>query len=123
LTPSILDNSQKYIEEKFSTPPKPVDFVFHGGSGSSLTEIREAISYGAVKMNIDTDTQWATWTGLKEYEEKHHDYLQGQIGNPEGEYKPNKKYYDPRKWLRAAQVALVERVKQAFSDLNALERN
>ena len=123
LTPSILDNSQKYIEEKFSTPPKPVDFVFHGGSGSSLTEIREAISYGAVKMNIDTDTQWATWTGLKEYEEKHHDYLQGQIGNPEGEDKPNKKYYDPRKWLRAAQVALVERVKQAFSDLNALERN
>jgi fructose-bisphosphate aldolase class II len=123
LTPSILDNSQKYIEEKFSTPPKPVDFVFHGGSGSSLTEIREAISYGAVKMNIDTDTQWATWTGLKEYEEKYHDYLQGQIGNPEGEDKPNKKYYDPRKWLRAAQVALVERVKQAFSDLNALERN
>ncbi|OQX59575.1 MAG: class II fructose-bisphosphate aldolase [Helicobacteraceae bacterium 4484_230] len=123
LTPTILDNSQKYIEKKFSTPPKPVDFVFHGGSGSSLTEIREAISYGAVKMNIDTDTQWATWTGLKEYEEKYHDYLQGQIGNPEGEDKPNKKYYDPRQWLRAAQVALVERVKQAFRDLNALDRN
>ncbi len=123
LTPKILDNSQKYIEEKHHTQPKPVDFVFHGGSGSSIEEIREAISYGVIKMNIDTDTQWATWEGTKNYVEKYHDYLQGQIGNPEGEEKPNKKYYDPRKWLRAGQETLVARVKQAFSDLNALDRN
>ncbi|MDX1295589.1 MAG: class II fructose-bisphosphate aldolase [Sulfurimonadaceae bacterium] len=123
LTPKILDNSQKYIEEKHNTVEKPVDFVFHGGSGSSLEEIREAISYGVIKMNIDTDTQWATWEGVKEYVEKNHDYLQGQIGNPEGDDKPNKKYYDPRKWLRAGQQTLVERVKVAFSDLNAIDRN
>ena len=123
LTPKILDNSQKYIEEKFGTAPKPVNFVFHGGSGSTLEEIREAISYGVVKMNIDTDTQWATWIGVKEYAEKYHGYLQGQIGNPEGAEKPNKKYYDPRKWLRAGQVTLIDRVKVAFSDLNALDRN
>ena len=123
LTPKILDNSQKYIEEKHHTAPKPVDFVFHGGSGSTLEEIREAISYGVIKMNIDTDTQWATWEGTKNYVEKYHDYLQGQIGNPEGDDKPNKKYYDPRKWLRAGQETLVARVKQAFSDLNALDRN
>jgi fructose-bisphosphate aldolase class II len=123
LTPVILDNSQKYIAEKFGTREKPVDFVFHGGSGSTLEEIREAIGYGVIKMNIDTDTQWATWEGVKQYVEKYHDYLQGQIGNPEGEDKPNKKYYDPRKWQRAGQLTLVERVKKAFSDLNALDRN
>ena len=123
LTPKILDNSQKYIQEKFNTAEKPVNFVFHGGSGSTLEEIREAISYGVIKMNIDTDTQWATWVGVKEYAEKYHDYLQGQIGNPEGEDKPNKKYYDPRKWLRAGQETLVERVKVAFNDLNGLDRN
>ncbi|MDX9967020.1 class II fructose-bisphosphate aldolase [Sulfuricurvum sp. IAE1] len=124
LTPIILDNSQKYIKEKFGTASdKPVDFVFHGGSGSTLEEIREAISYGVIKMNIDTDTQWATWEGVKNYYEKYKDYLQGQIGNPEGEDKPNKKYYDPRKWLRDGQKTLVERVKQAFSDLNAIDRN
>ena len=123
LTPKILDNSQKYIQEKFNTAQKPVNFVFHGGSGSTLEEIREAISYGVIKMNIDTDTQWATWIGVKEYADKYHDYLQGQIGNPEGEDKPNKKYYDPRKWLRAGQETLVERVKVAFSDLNGLDRN
>ncbi|MEA3374420.1 MAG: class II fructose-bisphosphate aldolase [Campylobacterota bacterium] len=123
LTPKILDNSQKYIEEKHNTSTKPVDFVFHGGSGSTLEEIREAISYGVIKMNIDTDTQWANWEGVKAYVEKYNDYLQGQIGNPEGDDKPNKKYYDPRKWLRAGQVTLVERVKQAFSDLNAIDRN
>ncbi len=124
LTPVILDNSQKYIQEKFKTASsKPVDFVFHGGSGSSLEEIREAISYGVIKMNIDTDTQWATWEGVKNYYEKYKDYLQGQIGNPEGEDKPNKKYYDPRKWLRDGQKTLVERVKTAFSDLNAIDRN
>jgi len=124
LTPIILDNSQKYIKEKFGTASdKPVDFVFHGGSGSTLEEIREAISYGVIKMNIDTDTQWATWEGVKNYYEKYKGYLQGQIGNPEGEDKPNKKYYDPRKWLRDGQKTLVERVKVAFSDLNAIDRN
>ncbi|TKI68258.1 class II fructose-bisphosphate aldolase [Sulfurimonas crateris] len=123
LTPKILDNSQKYIEEKFGTAQKPVNFVFHGGSGSTLEEIREAISYGVIKMNIDTDTQWATWIGVKDYYEKNRDYLQGQIGNPEGEDKPNKNYYDPRKWLRAGQLTLVQRVESAFSDLNAIGKN
>jgi len=123
LTPKILDNSQKYIQEKLATDAKPVNFVFHGGSGSSFEEIREAISYGVVKMNIDTDTQWATWIGVKEYYEKNRDYLQGQIGNPEGEDKPNKKYYDPRKWLRSGQQTLISRVEEAFSSLNAINRN
>nr|WP_321266340.1 class II fructose-bisphosphate aldolase [uncultured Sulfurimonas sp.] len=123
LTPKILDNSQKFIQDKFNTKEKPVNFVFHGGSGSALSEIREAISYGVIKMNIDTDTQWATWAGTKAYVEKYNDYLQAQIGNPEGEDKPNKKYYDPRKWLRAGQETLVCRVEEAFSDLNALNKN
>jgi len=123
LTPKILDNSQKYIQEKYKTEPKPVNFVFHGGSGSSEAEIAEALTYGVIKMNIDTDTQWATWEGTKDYYEKYKDYMQGQIGNPEGEDKPNKKYYDPRKWLRAGQETLVARVVTAFKDLNALDRN
>lgn len=123
LTPKILDNSQKYIQEKFTTAQKPVNFVFHGGSGSAPEEIAEAIQYGVIKMNIDTDTQWATWQGIKDYYEKNKEYLQGQIGNPEGEDKPNKKYYDPRKWLRAGQETLIARVEQAFKDLNALGRN
>ncbi len=122
LTPKILDNSQKYIEAKLGTDPKPVDFVFHGGSGSSLEEIREAIDYGVVKMNIDTDTQWAFWDGVRQYEKYYHDYLQGQIGNPEGEDKPNKKYYDPRKWLRAGEESMVTRLERAFDDLNCLNR-
>jgi len=123
LTPKILDNSQKYIADKFGTGAKPVNFVFHGGSGSEPHEITEALGYGVIKMNIDTDTQWATWDGVRNYVAKYHDYLQGQIGNPEGEDKPNKKYYDPRKWLRAGQESLVKRVEQAFADLNALNRN
>ena len=123
LTPKILDNSQKYIQEKFNTKEKPVNFVFHGGSGSQPSEIAEAIGYGVIKMNIDTDTQWATWIGVKDYYEKHKDYLQGQIGNPEGEDKPNKKYYDPRKWLRSGQETLIARVEEAFADLNAKKRN
>ena len=123
LTPKILENSQKYIEEKFKTLKKPVNFVFHGGSGSAPEEITEAIGYGVIKMNIDTDTQWATWEGTKNYVEKYNEYLQAQIGNPEGEDKPNKKYYDPRKWLRAGQETLVSRVEVAFADLNALDRN
>ncbi len=122
LEPKILDNSQKYIQEKFGTAEKPVNFVFHGGSGSSPQEIKEAISYGVIKMNIDTDTQWAFWSGVKEYEEKYRDYLQGQIGNPEGEDKPNKKYYDPRKWLRAGEESMRERVIKAFEELNCIDR-
>ena len=123
LTPKILDNSQVYIAEKFKTNAKPVNFVFHGGSGSLPSEISEAISYGVIKMNIDTDTQRATWNGVREYVSTNYDYLQGQIGNPDGDDKPNKKYYDPRKWLRAGQEGLVERVVQAFKDLNAMDRN
>jgi fructose-bisphosphate aldolase class II len=123
LTPKILDNSQKYIAEKFNTDTKTVNFVFHGGSGSLPSEISEAIGYGVIKMNIDTDTQWAIWDGVRAYVAKHHDYLQGQIGNPDGEDKPNKKYYDPRKWLRAGQETLVDRVVVAFKDLNAMDRN
>lgn len=123
LTPIILDNSQKYVSEKFGLPEESLDFVFHGGSGSDLKDIREAISYGVIKMNIDTDTQWATWEGVHNYYNEHKDYLQGQLGNPEGEEKPNKKYYDPRAWLRAGQVSLVNRVLEAFEDLNAMNRN
>ncbi len=123
LTPAILNNSQKYIQEKFKTSPKPVNFVFHGGSGSTLSDIREAISYGVVKMNIDTDTQWAYWEGVKEYVEQYHAYLQSQIGNPEGNDRPNKKYYDPRKWLREGELSMVNRLKKAFSDLNCIDRN
>jgi fructose-bisphosphate aldolase class II len=123
LTPVILDNSQKHIQKEFCTGEKPVNFVFHGGSGSLLSEIREAISYGVVKMNIDTDTQWAFWDGVRGYEAKYHDYLQGQIGNPEGEDKPNKNYYDPRKWLRAGEESMVARLFQAYEDLNCIGRN
>ncbi|MDZ7742308.1 MAG: class II fructose-bisphosphate aldolase [Bacteroidota bacterium] len=122
LQPVILKNSQEYVEEKYKTAPKPLNFVFHGGSGSSQAEIREAISYGVVKMNIDTDTQWAFWKGVKDYEAKYHDFLQVQIGNPEGEDKPNKKYYDPRKWLREGENSMVERLKIAFDDLNNMDR-
>ena len=121
LTPKILDNSQKYVQEKFGTAEKPIDFVFHGGSGSELEKIHEAIGYGAVKMNIDTDLQWAFWNGIRAYEAKNHDYLQGQIGNPEGDDVPNKKYYDPRKWLRAGEDAFVARLTQAFKDLKNVD--
>ncbi len=123
LTPKILDNSQKYVSEKHGLGEKPVNFVFHGGSGSTLEEIREAISYGVVKMNIDTDTQWATWDGVRKYEAQNHDYLQGQIGNPDGADKPNKKYYDPRVWLRKGQESMIERLKVAFNDLNNIDRS
>ena len=123
LTPKILLNSQKYIQEKYHTGEKPVNFVFHGGSGSSREEIREAVSYGVIKMNIDTDTQWAFWDGVKNYESANREYLQGQIGNPDGPDKPNKKKYDPRVWLREGEKAVVERMKIAFEDLNCLNRN
>jgi len=119
LTPTILRDSQTYVSEKFGLPKNSLTFVFHGGSGSSQEEIRESISYGVVKMNIDTDTQWAYWNGIREFYLKNEGYLQGQIGNPEGADKPNKKFYDPRVWVRAAQVSMVERLQQAFADLNA----
>lgn len=124
LTPVILDNSQKYVREKFKlTEEKPIDFVFHGGSGSSREEIREAISYGAIKMNIDTDLQWAFWEGVRAYEAENHDYLQSQIGNPKGADEPNKKFYDPRVWLRKGEESLKSRLKDAFEDLNCLGKN
>lgn len=121
LTPKILYNSQVYIQEKFNTDEKPVNFVFHGGSGSSREEIREAIGYGVIKMNIDTDTQWAYWDGIRKYEAANHDYLQGQIGNPEGDDKPNKKKYDPRVWIREAEKSMIERLKIAIEDLNFIK--
>jgi fructose-bisphosphate aldolase class II len=124
LQPVILKNSQDYIRQKFNiSAPTPVNFVFHGGSGSSREEIREAISYGAVKMNIDTDMQWAFWDGVRGYHEAKKGYLQDQIGNPEGADKPNKKYYDPRVWLREGEKSFVNRLKQAFEDLNCLGKN
>lgn len=123
LKPVILKNSQEYIQKKYGTGPNPVNFVFHGGSGSSREEIREAIHYGAVKMNIDTDMQWAFWEGVKDFYESKKDYLQGQIGNPEGADKPNKKYYDPRMWLRSGETTFVNRMKTAFDDLNCINRN
>ncbi|HDO06468.1 MAG TPA: class II fructose-bisphosphate aldolase [Bacteroidetes bacterium] len=122
LEPVILHNSQKYIQEKHHTDENPVDFVFHGGSGSEPEKIKEAVSYGVIKMNIDTDTQWAFWDGIRNYEAKYHDYLQAQIGNPDGDDVPNKKYYDPRKWLRAGEESMKERLVQAFTDLNCLNR-
>lgn len=118
LTPIILDNSQKYVQEKFNTQSNPVDFVFHGGSGSSLEEIREAISYGVIKMNIDTDLQFAFTEGARDYILSKKDYLMAQIGNPEGDDVPNKKYYDPRKWIREAELTFNTRLEQAFADLN-----
>ncbi|MEA3498958.1 MAG: class II fructose-bisphosphate aldolase [Campylobacterota bacterium] len=121
LKPSILNDSQKYIEEKLSTVNKPVDFVFHGGSGSELSDIKDAISYGVIKMNLDTDMQWAFWDGVRAYENQYKDYLQTQIGNPEGDESPNKKYYDPRKWLRAGQDAMAKRAIKAFEDLNCTD--
>lgn len=123
LRPEILKNSQDYIQQKFNTGPTPVNFVFHGGSGSEKEKIKEAIEYGAIKMNIDTDMQWAFWEGIKNYYEKKKPYLQGQIGNPEGEDSPNKKYYDPRVWLREGEQNFIARLKEAFADLNALNRN
>jgi len=121
LTPKILDNSQKFIEEKYNTAKNPVDFVFHGGSGSSLEEIREAIGYGVIKMNIDTDLQYAYMAGIRDYMAEKKDYLQGQIGNPDGNDAPNKKYYDPRKWVREGELTFKARLKQAFEDLNNID--
>ncbi|MFA7273581.1 MAG: class II fructose-bisphosphate aldolase [Crocinitomicaceae bacterium] len=118
LTPKILLNSQKYVQEKFNTGENPVDFVFHGGSGSTVEEIREAIGYGVIKMNIDTDLQFAFTEGTRDYIVKNIDYLHTQIGNPEGDDQPNKKYYDPRKWLRESELTFIARLEKSFTDLN-----
>ena len=123
LRPIILKNSQDYVKEQLKiTDSEPIHFVFHGGSGSSEEEIREAISYGAIKMNIDTDLQWAYWDGVRKYEAGKRDYLQAQIGNPDGADKPNKKSYDPRVWVRSAEVSFKERLKTAFENLNCIDR-
>jgi fructose-bisphosphate aldolase class II len=123
LRPEILNNSQVYIQKELKTGPKPVFFVFHGGSGSPQHQIREAIGYGAIKMNIDTDLQWAFWEGILNNYKKSEGYLQGQLGNPEGEDKPNKKYYDPRVWLRKGEENFIKRLEVAFEDLNCIGRN
>ena len=124
LHPEILMNSQKYVTEKLKCEnAKPINFVFHGGSGSEQSKIEEAINYGVVKINIDTDTQWATWFGIMNYYKKHESYLQGQIGNPEGSDIPNKKYYDPRKWLIYGKQSMKERLKCAFKDFNCININ
>ena len=123
LDPKILRNSQAFISEQLSMDvgSKPCSFVFHGGSGSDISDIKEAISYGVIKMNIDTDTQWAYWDGIRAYEEKNHDYLQSQIGNPDGADKPNKKFYDPRMPIRSAEDSTVQRLMQCFADLNCVD--
>jgi fructose-bisphosphate aldolase class II len=118
LTPVILKNSQEFVQKKFGTGPNPIDFVFHGGSGSTVEEIREAISYGVIKMNIDTDMQFAFTEGVRDYMVNNLGYLKTQIGNPEGEDLPNKKYYDPRKWLRDGEITFKKRLEKAFEDLN-----
>jgi fructose-bisphosphate aldolase class II len=118
LTPKILKNSQEFVSQKYGVEHNHIDFVFHGGSGSTVEEIREGISYGVIKMNIDTDMQYAFMSGIRDYVSSKKDYLQGQIGNPDGPDSPNKKYYDPRVWLRAGEVTFIERLKQAFEDLN-----
>jgi len=122
LDPEILGKSQVFIANELGLPEgtKPVSFVFHGGSGSDINDIKKAITYGVIKMNIDTDTQWSYWNGIKEYEAKYHDYLQTQIGNPDGDDKPNKKYYDPRASVRSAEASTVDRLQQCFEDLNCV---
>jgi len=123
LRPEILKNSQDFITKELKTAAKPVYFVFHGGSGSPQHQIREAISYGAIKMNIDTDLQWAFWEGIHQFYKKNEGYLQAQLGNPDGKDKPNKKYYDPRVWLRKAEENFSKRLEVAFDDLNCINRN
>jgi len=123
LRPEILRNSQTYIETELQTATKPVYFVFHGGSGSPQNQIREAIGYGAIKMNIDTDLQWTFWEGVLGFYKKNEDFLQGQLGNPGGADKPNKKYYDPRVWLRKGEESFIKRLEIAFEDLNCINRN
>ena len=120
LTPKILKNSQEFVSKKFNLENNIIDFVFHGGSGSTVQEIREGISYGVIKMNIDTDLQYAYMSGVRNYFDKNSEFLKTQIGNPESQDSPNKKYYDPRKWVREAELTFIDRLKQAFKDLNNL---
>ena len=122
LRPEILDESQKYVKEKYSTEDKPVRFVFHGGSGSPVHQLKKAIDYGVVKMNIDTDLQWAFWRGVRDYYEDNKKYLQSQLGNPGGN-EPNKKFYEARTWLRKAEESFIIRLKKTFKELNCLDRN
>jgi len=123
LRPEILGNAQEYIKEQLKCKEdKPVNFVFHGGSGSEKDKIELALKNGVIKMNIDTDIQWAAWDGIRKFEAKNHDYLQAQIGNPDGPEKPNKKFYDPRVWLRASEQAAVERLGEAFTDLKSVDQ-
>lgn len=121
LTPTILRDSQEYVSKKHNLPHNSLNFVFHGGSGSTAQEIKDSVSYGVVKMNIDTDTQWATREGVLNYYKANEAYLQGQLGNPKGEDQPNKKYYDPRVWLRAGQTSMIARLEKAFQELNAID--
>ena len=121
LTPKILKNSQDYISKKYNVGHNTIDFVFHGGSGSSVEQIREAIGYGAIKMNIDTDMQYAFMSGARDYFNSNEEYLKAQIGNPDGSDIPNKKYYDPRVWLRKAEESFISRLTQAFQDLNNVD--
>ena len=123
LRPEILKNSQDFIRQQYNTEEKPVYFVFHGGSGSPKEQIHETLGYGVIKMNIDTDMQWAFWEGVLGFYKKNEAYLQGQLGNPEGPNKPNKKYYDPRVWIRKGQEHFVQRLEEAFTDLNCINRN
>lgn len=118
LTPKILKNSQEFIQKKFNTEPNPINFVFHGGSGSTVEEIREAIGYGVIKMNLDTDLQYAFTEGVRDYILDKQEYIKSQIGNPDGEELPNKKYYDPRKWLREGENTFKARLTKSFEDLN-----
>ena len=118
LTPKILKNSQEYVSQKYNLAHNTIDFVFHGGSGSTIEEIRESIGYGVIKMNIDTDLQYAFTEGIRDYMQGKADYLANQIGNPDGADQPNKKHYDPRKWLREGEVTFKTRLKKAFEDLN-----
>ena len=118
LTPKILKNSQEYIQKKYNTEANPINFVFHGGSGSTVEEIKESITYGVIKMNLDTDMQFAFTEGVRDYILDKQEYIKKQIGNPEGEELPNKKYYDPRKWLREGEKTFVARLKKSFEDLN-----
>jgi fructose-bisphosphate aldolase, class II len=120
LTPKILKKSQEFVSKKFNLENNIIDFVFHGGSGSTVEEIREGISYGVIKMNIDTDLQYAYMSGVRNYFDKNSEFLKTQIGNPESQDSPNKKYYDPRKWVREAELTFIDRLKQAFKDLNNL---
>jgi len=123
LTPKILRDSQQYVSSQFDLPENSLSFVFHGGSGSEQAKIAESLLYGVVKMNIDTDAQWATWDGVRQYYLEYEQYLQSQIGNPDGDDVPNKKHYDPRIWLRRAELSMVDRLGQCYTDLNCINRN